>query len=125
LTNQRTSGALCALNSVCFPGVPVWTRWARQCRRGCLQVGAEHRVRSSPTCPTKPSLLPYTLWLTSNVALSIQLQQYPAAFFWTIIKKKAICPHNRPWRPIGLWDVKNPTLSRPAMANLIPLEGQI
>jgi hypothetical protein len=21
-------------------------------------------------------------------------------------------PHNRPWRPIGLWDVKDPTLSR-------------
>jgi hypothetical protein len=21
-------------------------------------------------------------------------------------------PRNRPWRPIGLWDVKDPTLSR-------------
>jgi hypothetical protein len=25
---------------------------------------------------------------------------------------KQSCPFNRPWRPIGLWDVKDPTLSR-------------
>jgi hypothetical protein len=25
---------------------------------------------------------------------------------------------NRPWRPIGLWDVEDPTLSRPGMGNL-------
>jgi hypothetical protein len=28
------------------------------------------------------------------------------------VKKKKIFPRNRPWRPIGLWDVKDPTLSR-------------
>jgi hypothetical protein len=26
--------------------------------------------------------------------------------------KKQSCPRNRPWRPIGLWDVEDPTLSR-------------
>jgi hypothetical protein len=25
---------------------------------------------------------------------------------------KLSCPRNGPWRPVGLWDVKNPTLSR-------------
>jgi hypothetical protein len=29
------------------------------------------------------------------------------------------------WRPIGLWDVEDPALSRPGLANLIHLEGQI
>jgi hypothetical protein len=27
-------------------------------------------------------------------------------------KKKVKLSRNRPWRPIGLWDVKDPTLSR-------------
>jgi hypothetical protein len=27
-------------------------------------------------------------------------------------KVKKSYPCNRPWRPVGLWDVKNPTLSR-------------
>jgi hypothetical protein len=31
---------------------------------------------------------------------------------------KTNCPCNRPWRPIRLWDDKDPTLSRPAMTNL-------
>jgi hypothetical protein len=29
-----------------------------------------------------------------------------------IIKVKYIYPCNRPWRSIGLWDVKDPTLSK-------------
>jgi hypothetical protein len=28
------------------------------------------------------------------------------------VKKKKSYPHNRPWRPIGLWDVQDPTFSR-------------
>jgi hypothetical protein len=31
-------------------------------------------------------------------------------FIWIMIPKSY--PHNRPWSPIGLWDVKDPTLSR-------------
>jgi hypothetical protein len=34
---------------------------------------------------------------------------------WAFKKKKGkkqSYPHNRPWRSIGLWDVKDPTLSR-------------
>jgi translation initiation factor 2 alpha subunit (eIF-2alpha) len=30
----------------------------------------------------------------------------------TTVSKKKSYPHNRPWRPIGLWDVKDPTLSK-------------
>jgi hypothetical protein len=32
---------------------------------------------------------------------------------WAVkVKKKSKVSRNRPWRPIGLWDVKDPTLSR-------------
>jgi hypothetical protein len=30
----------------------------------------------------------------------------------TVSKVKVKLSRNRPWRPIGLWDVKDPTLSR-------------
>jgi hypothetical protein len=30
----------------------------------------------------------------------------------TLSSKKKSYRRNRPWRPIGLWDVKDPTLSR-------------
>jgi hypothetical protein len=39
------------------------------------------------------------------------------------LKKKvkvSTYPRNRPWRLIGLWDVKDPTLSRPALSNAAP-----
>jgi hypothetical protein len=36
---------------------------------------------------------------------------YWNSLFSKNLKKKKY-PHNTPWRPIGLWDVKDPTLSR-------------
>jgi hypothetical protein len=31
---------------------------------------------------------------------------------WTYIRQRYSYPFNVPWRPIGLWDVKDPTFSR-------------
>jgi hypothetical protein len=38
--------------------------------------------------------------------------QYRINISFSIVKKKVKLSCNRPWRPIGLWDVKDPTLSR-------------
>jgi hypothetical protein len=38
-------------------------------------------------------------------------ENVPFVFYYIAGKKKSY-PRNRPWRPIGLWDVKDPTLSR-------------
>jgi hypothetical protein len=35
-----------------------------------------------------------------------------AAQFWGLGRRKVKLSRNRPWRPIGLWGVKDPTLSR-------------
>jgi hypothetical protein len=50
---------------------------------------------------TKPFFVSKLLW---------RVWEKGAAVMW--IKGKASYPCNRPWRPIGLWDVEGPTLSR-------------
>jgi hypothetical protein len=64
--------------------------------------------------------------LTSNSVLSGHISNSSIfivkCFFFV---KSWSYPHKRPWRPVGLWDIKDSTLARPALANLIHLEGQI
>jgi hypothetical protein len=60
----------------------------------------------------------------------VRSQTKAKVFFWKDVKLHIInpdksCPSTRPWRPIGLSNVDEPTLSRPGLANLIHLEGQI
>jgi hypothetical protein len=53
------------------------------------------------TCDVKPEVLVYPQW---NVPLWREGER----------KKKSgnVIPVNRPWKPIGLWDVENPTFCR-------------
>jgi hypothetical protein len=46
----------------------------------------------------------YCIYVVSLATLLVYIYIY--------IYLKRSYPHNRPWRPIGLWDVKDPTLSR-------------
>jgi hypothetical protein len=64
------------------------------------------RIEGS-TCQRDGSLRPYSRFSRQeHISLNITV-------FWDItLSKKWIYPCNRPWRPIGLWDVEAPTFFR-------------
>jgi hypothetical protein len=54
------------------------------------------------------------LFITKILLLPICLTSTFLQYYVTILERhiKKSYPRNRPWRPTGLWDVKDPTLSR-------------
>jgi hypothetical protein len=59
-------------------------------------------VRDAEICSCLAVYLPWAV--TSSAAEVVTLSK--------VKSKKQSYPCNRPWRPVGLWDVKDPTLSR-------------
>jgi hypothetical protein len=76
--------------------------------------GLENREygRRDPTRLPHGILYLHKLALTSPTSVGRSVGIVRSRTKATQLVKRHNCPRNRPWRPIGLWDVEAPTLSR-------------
>jgi hypothetical protein len=125
-------------SSCSYLGPNIWQKYQSMCAQGAIGFQQEHcsrtetanklRYRWQHTQNAIMWLKPWWVTTARNIITDHNLQvkrathnshdqhttvsQCHCETAWTLKCTSKAIPHNRPWRPIGLWDVKDPTLSR-------------